>query len=67
MYVPESVVPADAAVSVTVPPISSVTVNEFPDCTASLIVAVTFTDWPARYEPSAVDDENDATDGAAVS
>jgi hypothetical protein len=43
VYVPESVVPADAALNTTVAPVSIVTVNEFPDCTASLIVAVTFT------------------------
>ena len=67
VYVPVSVVPVDAALNNTVAPVFSVTVNELPDCTASLIVAVTFTDCPARYEPSAVVDENDDTDGAVES
>ena len=67
VYVPVNVVPAEAAVNVTVRDVSSVTVNVFPDCTASLVVAVTFTDDPALYEPSAVDDENDDTVGAIPS
>jgi hypothetical protein len=36
-------------------------------CTASLIVAVTLIDEPTLYEPSAVDEVNEATVGAVVS
>jgi len=40
VYVPVKLVPAEAAVSVTVAPVSNVAVMVFPDCTASLVVAV---------------------------
>jgi hypothetical protein len=67
VYVPVSEVPADAAVSVTVAPVSSVTVSVFPDCTLSLVVAVMFTDCVARYEPLEVVELKDVTVGAVVS
>jgi hypothetical protein len=47
VYVPVSVVPADAAVSGTVAPVSSVTVSVLPDWIASLVVAVMLIDAPA--------------------
>jgi hypothetical protein len=55
--VPESVVPADAAVRTTASPVSSVAVSVLPDWTASLVVAVMLIVAPALYEPFAVDDE----------
>ena len=67
MYVPVSVVPADAAVSSTVAPVSSVTVKVLPDWTASLIVAVILIVAAALYDPSAVEDEKLDTVGAVVS
>lgn len=67
VYVPVSEVPADAAVSVTVAPVSSVTVIVLPDCTLSVVVAVMFTDCVARYEPSEVVELKDVTVGAVVS
>jgi hypothetical protein len=48
VYVPTRDVPADAAVRVTVAPVSSVTTIVFPDCTSSLVVAVILTDCDAR-------------------
>ena len=59
--------PADAAVSTTVAPVSSVTVNVLPDWTASFVVAAMVIVAPCLYVPSAVDDENDETVGAVVS
>ena len=62
--------PAAFAVSNTVrsvAPVSSVTVIALLICTASLIVAVTLIDEPTLYEPSAVDEVNEATVGAVVS
>ena len=67
VYVPVSVVPADAAVSSTVAPVSSVTVRVLPDWTASLIVAVILIVAAALYDPSAVEDEKLDTVGAVVS
>jgi hypothetical protein len=67
VYVPDSVVPADAAVNNTVAPVSSVAVIVLPDWIASLVVAVMLIVAPALYEPSAVDDENDDTVGTVVS
>ena len=67
MYVPVSVVPADAAVSSTVAPVSSVAVSVLPDWTASLIVAVILIVAAALYDPSAVEDEKLDTVGAVVS
>jgi hypothetical protein len=67
VYVPDSVVPADAAVSSTVAPVSSVTVSVLPDWTASLIVAVTLIVAPALYAPSVVEEEKLETVGAVVS
>jgi hypothetical protein len=67
VYVPVSVVPADAAVSSTVAPVSSVAVSVLPAWTASLVVAVMFTVRPTPYVPSAVDDENAVTVGAVES
>lgn len=58
VYVPVKDVPAEAAVNTTVVPVSSVTVNVFPDCTASLAVAVMLIVEPTLYVPSAVEDEN---------
>ncbi len=46
VYVPVSEVPADAAVSVTVAPVLSVTAMVFPDLIASLVVAEMFTVAP---------------------
>jgi hypothetical protein len=67
VYVPDSVVPADAAVSSTVAPVSSVAVSVLPDWIASLVVAVMLIVSPTLYEPSVVDDEKLDTVGAAVS
>ena len=67
VYVPVSVVPADAAVSSTVAPVSSVTVSVLPDWIASLVVAVMLIDAPALYDPSAVDEEKLDTVGAVTS
>jgi hypothetical protein len=63
VYVPVSEVPADAAVSVTVAPVLSVTVMVFPDRIASLVVAEMFTVPPIAYVPSAVDEEKAETVG----
>jgi hypothetical protein len=65
--VPESVVPADAAVRTTASPVSSVAVSVLPDWTASLVVAVMLIVAPALYEPFAVDDEKLDTVGAVTS
>ena len=67
VYVPVSVVPAEAAVSSTVAPVSSVAVSVLPDWTASLVVAVMLIVAPALYEPSVVDDEKLDTVGAVES
>ena len=67
MYVPLRLVPADAAVNVTVAPVSSVTVNEFPDWIASLIVAVILIVAPCLYDPSDVVEEKDDTVGGVTS
>jgi hypothetical protein len=67
VYVPVSDVPADAAVSSTVAPVSNVTVSVLPDRIASLVVAVMLIVAPALYEPSAVDDEKLDTVGAVTS
>ena len=67
VYVPDSVVPADAAVNSTVAPVSSVTVSVLPDWIASLAVAVTLIVAPALYDPSIVEDEKLATVGAVTS
>ena len=64
---PESVVPADAAVRTTASPVSSVAVSVLPDWTASLVVAVMLIVAPALYEPLAVDDEKLETVGAVTS
>jgi hypothetical protein len=61
--VPVNVVPAEAAVSVTVAPVFRVTTNEFPDRMASLVVAVMLIVWVARYEPSVVVEEKAMTVG----
>ena len=60
-------VPAEAAVSTTVAPVSSVTVMVFPLRTASLAVAVTLMADPARYDPFEVVVENDVIVGAVTS
>jgi hypothetical protein len=65
--VPESVVPADAAVRTTASPVSSVAVSVLPDWTASLVVAVMLIVAPTLYEPFAVDDEKLDTVGAVTS
>jgi hypothetical protein len=70
VYVPVSDVSADAAVSNTVRsvvPVSRVTVSEFPDRIASLVVATMLIDAPTPYVPSAVDEENAVTVGKVVS
>ena len=67
VYVPVSVVPADAAVSTTASPVSSVAVIVLPDWIASLAVAVTLIVAPALYEPSTVEDEKLAMVGAVTS
>ena len=67
VYVPVSEVPADAAVSVTVAPVLSVTVRVFPDRIASLVVAEMFTVAPIAYVPSAVDEEKVVTVGKTPS
>lgn len=67
VYVPVREVPADAAVRVTVAPVSSVTIIVLPDCTLSLVVAVMFTDCVARYEPLELVELKDVTVGAVVS
>ena len=59
--------PADAAVSSTVAPVSRVTVNVLPDWIASFVVAVMLIVAFCLYEPSAVDDEKLETVGAVVS
>ena len=67
VYVPVSEVPADAAVSVTVAPVLSVTVMVLPDRIASLVVAEMFTVAPIAYVPSAVDEEKAVTVGKTPS
>ena len=52
VYVPVSVVPAEAAVSVSASPVSKVTVIVLPERTGSFVVAVIVSDCPALYEPS---------------
>ena len=64
---PVNVVPADAAVSTTASPVSSVAVIVLPDWIASFAVAVTLIVAPALYEPSAVEDEKLAIVGAVTS
>ena len=46
VYVPVRLVPAEAAGSVTVAPVSNVAVMVFPDCTASPVVAVMLMEEP---------------------
>jgi hypothetical protein len=65
--VPESVVPADAAVRTTASPVSSVAVSVLPDWTASLVLAVMLIVAHDLYEPLAVDDEKLETVGAVTS
>ena len=60
-------VPAEAAVSTTLAPVSSVTVIVFPLRTASLAVAVMLMADPARYDPFDVVVENDVIVGAVTS
>jgi hypothetical protein len=67
VYVPVSEVPADAAVSVTVAPVLSVTVMVLPDRIASLVDAEMFTVASIAYVPSAVDEEKAVTVGKTPS
>ena len=67
VYVPLSDVPEVAVVKVTVAPVSRVTVSVEPASTLSLITARTLMVSPSLYEPSAVVDVKDDTDGATVS
>ena len=67
VYVPVKVVPADAAVRVTVAPVSSVATTVFPERIASFAVAVMLIAAAALYEPLAVLDENEEIVGATVS
>ena len=63
VYVPVRVVPALAAVRVTVAPVFNVTTKELLAWTASLIVAVMLIVCDARYDPSDVVEVKDVTVG----
>ena len=70
VYVPVSVVPAEAAVNTTVlsiAPVSNVTVIVLPDWIGSLVVAEILIAPPIPNVPLAVDEEKAVTVGAMVS
>jgi hypothetical protein len=67
VYVPDKVVPADAAVKGTVAPEFIVTEMVLPDRIASLVVAEMFIVAPIAYVPSAVDEEKAVTVGRTPS